>query len=516
MLERLVAQTKAYFRSYTLTDLAYVAAAFVATAPAWIVRYPPIQDLPFHLATIRVVHNFHSAGYHFDENFVLTLGRTQYVLYYLVGSFLAYFVGVIGANVLLMCGYLGGTVLALRSLLRALGKDERLCLLAVPLLYNVMFLFGLLPFLLGIPLMFLALATSVRWFEEPTRARAILLGVLAVCLFYSHIFPFGIFGLGFALMFPWKEPRRWLRAGAPVVPALLVFAWWTFFTEAGKLTRGTLTDRTSQDQAAPLNQAVPAVYNWLLDIFKDQSDDVVLIGFVLCVLFLTAMAHGEATTDESRPVARMYGLLPIVCVLLYFTTGEGHGYIWLISQRFPILFFLTVIPLLRMPRGGLAATLATTAMATLALYSTVNVCKHFITFQREEVGDIDGAIDEMEPGKKVAALIFDKGSKTTNWTPFLHFGSYYQLNKGGVIEFTYAGYAHWPFDFKPGKFPPPGGPARLRWEWTPEQVGIRELFPYYDYVLVRGSGFNPPPGTFHQKWHGDRWTVFERDQAAAP
>ena len=98
MLERLIEQTKAHFRRYTLTDLAFIAAAFVATAPAWIVRYPPIQDLPFHLATIRVVHNFHSAGYHFDENFVLTLGRTQYVFYYLLGSFLAYFAGVIGGQ----------------------------------------------------------------------------------------------------------------------------------------------------------------------------------------------------------------------------------------------------------------------------------------------------------------------------------------------------------------------------------------------------------------------------------
>ena len=510
MLERAVATTKAYFRSYTREDAAYLAIAFLATAPAWIVKYPPVQDLPFHLATIRVVHDFHAAAYHFDENFVLTLGRTQYVLYYLLGSFLAYFAGVVGANVVLMCGYLGGTVLALRTLLRALGKDERLCVLAVPLLYNVMFLFGLLPFLLGIPLMFWALATAVRWFEAPTRPRAILLGVLAVCVFYSHIFPFGIFGLGFALMFPWKEPRRWLRAGAPVVPALLFLAWWLFFTEAGKLVRGTLTDRTAQDQAAPLNQAIPGAYNWMLDIFKDQSDDVVLIGFFLCVLFVTALAQGEGRTDESRPATRMYALLPIVCVVFYFTTGEGHGYIWLISQRFPILFLLTMIPLLRMPRG-FAGTLASAAIGTLALYSTVNVCKHFIAFQREEVGDIDGALDAMDPGKKVAALIFDKSSKGMNWSPFLHFGSYYQLRKGGVVEFTYAGYAHWPFDFLPGKYPPPGGPARLRWEWTPEQVTTRELFPYYDYVLVRGGGFNPPQGTFHQKWHGDRWTVFERD-----
>jgi hypothetical protein len=76
--------------------------------------------------------------------------------------------------------------------------------------------------------------------------------------------------------------------------------------------------------------------------------------------------------------------------------------------------------------------------------------------------------------------------------------------------FTYAGYAHWPFTFQDGHFPPPGGPARLRWEWTPQQTPLTEIFPYYDYVLTRGPGFAPPPGTYHVKWRGDKWMVWEK------
>ena len=57
--------------------------------------------------------------------------------------------------------------------------------------------------------------------------------------------------------------------------------------------------------------------------------------------------------------------------------------------------------------------------------------------------------------------------------------------------------------------PPPGAVPRLRWEWTPEQVPVSELFPYYDYVLTRGTGFTPPPGTFHSVWRGGRWTVWQ-------
>src|SRR5206468_3797597 len=103
--------------------------------------------------------------------FELTLGHTQYVFYYLAGSAAAYLVGVVNANVLLMVGYLAGTPLALRALLRALGKDERMSILVIPLLVNEMFMTGLLPFMFGIPIMFLALAALARYLRRLDAAR---------------------------------------------------------------------------------------------------------------------------------------------------------------------------------------------------------------------------------------------------------------------------------------------------------------------------------------------------------
>jgi hypothetical protein len=490
----------------------YLAVAVVASAPAWIVKYPPMQDLPIHLATTRIIHSFHDPQFGFDRDFMLTLGRTEYVIYYLVGSLLAYVVGVVNANILLVSGYLGGTVLAVRALLRALGKDERACLFVVPLLVNAMFMYGLFPFLVGIPLMFWALATAVRHFERPTFERGLLLTVLALAIFYSHVFPFGIFCIGFAVMFPWGRPSRWVKSAAPAVPALLVLLWWVTFTEAGKLVRGVVTDN-ARDSAKPFLASVAEVHQWLTDVFRDGSGAVLFVALATLAILAAGLAQGDR--DRSKPVARAYVLLPLACLVLYFTSPGAHGYIWLIAQRFPILFALCAIPLARIPSGGRGAVVFT-AMIGLALASTVNTCRHFIDFQLHEVGDIDGAIAEMEPEKKVCALLYDKGSQVMGgqWVPFLHFGSYYQVKKGGVVEFTYAGYLHWPVDFQPGHYPPPGGPARQRWEWTPEQVPVQgEIYPYYDYVLTRGTGFRPPPGTYRPKWRSEdgHWTVWIRE-----
>ena len=488
------------------STLFYVAVAILVSAPAWIVRHPPLQDLPFHLATIRIIKSFHDPAFGFDRDFVLTLGRTQYVVYYLLAALFSSVVGLIGANVILVSIYLGGTMLALRDLLRALGKDERLCLFVVPVLVNILFVYGLLQFLFGIPVMLWALATAVRHFEKPTGGTTLLLTILALVLFYSHVFPFGIFVIGFVAMFPWESPRRWFQAALPTLPALGVVVWWLAFTEAGKLVFAAATKNEKDPHKLP-DAAILDLPNWFTNVFHDNTDEYVLIALVVLVLMTLGLSAGDR--DRSKPVARRYFVLPVLCVLLYFILPEGHGYIWLIAQRFPLLFAITSIPLLRMPTGSRGAAVMIASLA-LAGASTINTCQHFVKFEREEVGDIDGAIDAIPPRSRVCALIYDRGSSTMTNQPFLHFGSYYQMEKGGVVEFTYAGYAHWPVDFKPGHYPPPGGPARLRWEWTPEQVPITEVYPYYDYVLTRGSGFRPPPGTYHASWRGGRWTVWEK------
>lgn len=489
------------------SDVFYAAIAVVSTAPAWIVKHPPLEDLPLHLATIRIIKSFHDPAFGFDRHFLLTLGRTQYVLYYLVGAVLALFVGVVAANVALISAYLGGTVLAIRALLRALGRDERMSLFVLPLLVNVMFVYGLFPFLIGIPIMFWALATAIGHFERPAIRRGVLLAVLALALFYSHIFPFGIFCIGFAAMFPWTKPARWLRCAAPLAPAVALLASWMLFTQAGRLVSAAATDNAA-DPHLPIDVAIGEIPKWFTNVLRDTTDEVTIVALAVVVVAALGLSLGDV--DRAKPIARTYVVLPAACVVLYFVLPQSHGYIWLIAQRFPILFAMTAIPLVRMPRGARGHFVTAAALA-VGVGGIANTCQHFIRFETDEVGDVDDAIASMQPDRKVCALIYDKGSSIVDNQPFLHFGSYYQVQKGGVVMFTFAGYAHWPVDFLPGQYPPPGTPARLRWEWTPELVPMSEIYPYYDYVLTRGSGFRPTPGTFRAIFRNRRWTVWARD-----
>jgi hypothetical protein len=487
--------------------LLYVALAIACTAPAWIVKYPPLQDLPFHVATLRLIHDHGNPAYGFADVYRLDLVHTEYLLYYLIGDSLAFVLGVKVASVAMMCLYLGGLPLATWALLRALGRDERLTLFVVPLGVNVMFCFGLLPFVFGFPTMLAALAVAVKHFEKPTPRRGVALGVLAILTFYAHVLPFALFGVGCIALFPWSRPGRWLPSGAPLAASLALVAWWVFGSSAGG---GALEALKNQRPFATFDGAMSQFPRWTTNVFSDQTDEfwIIALGFVA----LAAMGLSLGDRDAAKAVARRWFLLPVACVLGYVTLGNMLGDVWMFGQRFAVPAMLTSVPLLRMPGRGRGVVVTAAALA-VAMGSITNVCKHFVTFDREELGDFDGALESMAPRKRVAGLIFDKTSAVMSdlYAPYLHFVSYYQAEKGGVVQFAYTGFPHWPVQYQPGRYPPPGTMPRLRWEWTPEAVPLSELYPYYDYVLTRGEGFRPPPGTFRPVFRGRKWTVWERD-----
>jgi hypothetical protein len=489
--------------------LPYLLAAAIASAPAWIVRHPPLTDLPSHAAAIRVLHSLHDPYYGMGDLFVLTLSRTQYLLYYVVGSLLSYVFGIAGANVILISSYLSGTVLAMRQLLLALGRDPRLCLFTIPLLPNVLFALGLLPFLLGIPLMFWGIAVARRGFEQASTLREVTVGLIALALFFTHIVPFAIFALGFAGLFPWRAAGR-VRRAAPVMPAALLSLGWLAFSHVGQISATALHPG---GRARSMSAALADAPNWLVDIFRDESDTAVLVAAVTVAGL--GLALGWEGRIRAASTAAHYLFVPLVCINAYFILPEGTDFVWAISQRFLVVAAWTAIPLLCMP-GGRTGVVLTAAIAGIGLWSIANVCAHFIAFEQDEVGNFEGALSVIPPGEKVCALMFEYSSVTMRHWSFLHFGDYYQVEKGGLVMFTFAGYPHWPFDFKPGHGPP-GGPAALGWEWKPTDVSVEhEIYPYYDYVLVRGTGFHPPPEMFRLSWSDRPWQVWQRTTPTVP
>lgn len=490
------------------------------TWPLWSARYLPIQDLPQHLAAIRVMHSYSNPAFDFAPHFELQLAHTQYLLYYVTVDLLSYVLDLELANLLVLVSAVFATPYAIRALLRAQGRDEWLALLALPLAYHAHLLLGFVNFVWAIAILFFGLALAVRQRSAPTRARAVGLAVTLLACFYAHIVPFGLLGIGVVLVSIDRDLRASLARLLPVVPSALAAGLWLLRTPAGRSTLDAAAADSAQSQLyfEPTEERWDGVFMWLTDILHGDEDREALVWFfevaaalaLAGLVWLAIEAWRRRKSGEKAPARGPWlrlALLPIVAALLYLFGPTSYDWIWPIAPRFALLALLLVIPVIPSPPPKVAAVFLA-AVVGLAALQTAHVREAFTGFDTEEVGDLDEALAALPEGASVAGLIFARGSRFVHFSPFLHYVAYHQARRGGVVMFTFADFPQSPFRFREERRPPRVVP---RWEWMPERVSSSDL-EYYDYVLVRGG-----PGrigrdrvNYRPVYEGAPWTVWQR------
>lgn len=496
----------------------FLLVALGASVPVWLVAHPAIQDLPQHLAAIRVLGSYGDSELAFAQYFTVELWRTQYLAYYLVAILLSWPLGVLLANKVLITASIVGTPYALRMWLRAAHRDERLALLALPLTWNAHLILGFMNFTSAIPLAFVGIALALRLREQWTRRRAVELALVAIVCFYTHVVPFAFLGLGAALVGldhrDWRQTwRRWL----PLVPASIGALIWTQLSPAGESTVSAASGGGARGNAVfqSASANVSQLTSWLTDVLHSERDDQLLVGFG--VLMLLAAVGGLSRAKPSAPrddvpppgaVRRRLGLLAPLAALLYFVTPASYDWIWPINARFPLLAILLAIPMLPRQRGALGAIVIAGAMG-LSVASAAEVSRAFVAFDTEEVGQLDEAIATMPRGARVAGLIYDRASTQVKFSPFIHAVAWVQAENGGAVMFTFADFPQSPFVFREDRRPPRVGP---RWEWMPERVNPAVDLAWYDYVLVRGGpGRIAQAGQpFERVFESPHWSVWRR------
>jgi hypothetical protein len=497
-------------------EVVFALLAVLAAVPLWLVPHPPLQDLPQHLAAVRVIHDLGDPNLAFAQYFEVDLWRTQYLAYYLLVHVLAWPFGVEVANHLVLTAAIVGTPYALRALLRVLGRDERHALFALPLTWNAHLILGFLNFVAAIPLMLAGLALACRYRLAPTRGRGLGLAALLLLTFYTHVVPFAFLGLGAALSMLATPLRDTARRAWPLVPAAVAALLWMWASPAGQSTVAAARDQVPQSgrgtEYAPWIQSLREAPQWLTDVLAGPEGLRLLVAWSLLALVGFALGAGDATAPREHARARhaltrRLGLLVPLAALAYFVAPVSHDWIWPINARFPLLALL-LLPVLLPPLRGARAALVFSGVAVVTVLSFTHVTRAFVAFD-EEVGDLEAAVESIPEGQRVAGLVFDRGSRAVRYSPFLHSVAWYQARRGGAVMFTFADFPQSPIRFREDARPPR---VRPRWEWTPERVNPRRDLQWYDYVLVRGG-----PGriatqhdTYEPVHRSARWSVWKR------
>ena len=198
----------------------FAALALIASIPIITHPLPPLSDYVNHLARMHVMASigsdpdltrFYEIDWQIIPNLMMDLvvpRLTAFMTVYHAGQLFT-----VATFVLIASGTL--------ALNRALfGSWSVLPLISFPLLYNHVFLVGVMNYMFGIGL---ALWGMAAWIVLRERFWAIRLAVSAVfvlALFFCHLFDVGLYGLGLLSI---ELSRLWATRGRPLMPRLIDF-----------------------------------------------------------------------------------------------------------------------------------------------------------------------------------------------------------------------------------------------------------------------------------------------------
>jgi len=477
----------------------------------WSAPYLPFTDLPQHAAAIATLRHFDDPAWKSREYFTLALGRSQYLLYYLAGALLAFpFETAERANLVLLSLSAIAFPYALRSLLRALGADQRLALFAVPLFWSQSLLIGFFNYVAALPLLLWALAVSVREAEAPRPARTVLLAALSVALFYLHLSAFLLFAPAAALAQVILGPRRRADLARRFVWTLPTLGLGIAFLLTSPVVH---PDRVGWNQPVaiwfePAADAIKKLPEALLDIWPGDEDQWISLALVAAAVAL-AMPREAAVRVPGRRFALAL-LWTALAVALYFWFPISIGWLWQLNERYAIAAAL-LVPLLLRPRRGQRGALPLLVVFAVGVASAGVAARQAREFSREADG-FDRVLSRAQPGRRLLTLVYERGSRTAKFVPYLHFGSYYRARGGGIAAFSFAELPQSPLRYRP-ETEPPRHP--VHWEWEPWQFDPIVDGNYYDYVLVRGAidpfaraGTGP---RFRRIAHEGLWSLYAKD-----
>jgi hypothetical protein len=357
--------------------------------------------------------------------------------------------------------------LATALLGREADGDPWWVFVSLPVGFSFNFYWGFVNYVVATPLALLFILLAVRYAARPTFRRGVALLLFAHLMFVAHVLLFGVCGLIAAAIVMLRAPG--LRAAmvrcVPLLLALPVCVAWLLHTRS--------TD-------AMTREATVWAHRWsrLLELLS------LPLGLppTLVAMVSTALLVALPFVLGARPSRKLYRWVPLATVVVLFlfapykllgtTLLYGRVAVFVLPT---LLFALDRRPAASYPawRQALAPLLAGAWIASLAL--------RFWGFNME-VERFDAVVAAVPDDRRVLYFAFDRGSEFVPYPVFVYFATWYQVDRGGMVDFSFAEFFPVRFRYPAGGRPPL--PALFRWQpwsfsWQHHGGAL------YDYYLVR-------------------------------
>jgi hypothetical protein len=450
----------------------WLVCSLLVALPFLLVRFPPITDLPQHVAQVRLFQEAWqepSGPYRIQW---LTPYSLQYLL--LAGAWAMAGPAAAGRVGMLMIGLLWVATFHLIAYVRR--RPPAGAALASTLFFTKTTYWGFYGFAVGWPVFALwLLLTTGRRRNEVRWVDALLGFGLGVLLYVGHVLwlAAAVLWLAASTVVLRVPVRAALVRGLGFVPVLIVTTIWYPRLSAGGFTSPTVWI------VSPIGRLSPT---WLVDGFLGGLRGPIEFGIVAVLAGWVLLACAQHRGRSLRVVLDL-GLLTAAAIffVLALVLPDKHSNTILFGLRWlPIAGALALLACPPVRAKGIVTRLVPLAVLALLSFATVTTWR---AFEAEEMSGLAESLAALPEEPRVIGLDFVKHSEFVMDRPFLQAFAYAQVLHGGQLNFSFA-------DFVPSLvvFRDPGD---RRWtvglEWFAEQVLASDLA-FFDYALVNGNG----------------------------
>ena len=443
----------------------------------WIPHRPPMVDLPQHAAQIGMIFDVLSPDSSWAQFFQINLA-TPYLTTYGLGWLFSNFLTVLTATKLILscafCGFVAMSVV----LRKYLGSDERLDWLSSASFFGFAWKWGFMSFLLAAPICLLFVWRVLCYVDKQSVRSALSVVLVGALLLISHglVFVFACtIGLGICCLKAYTHSGRWLTFFWPVGLSALLCAVYSLLVSYMQL--GVASGSESFGVTIWAFNLFARTKELLIYSFDNQSS----VQYAAATLILLAVPFAlQNKLNRKNPLAYTPLIVTVIVFFLVPTYALKTAFLY---QRFA-LFFLPAWALLfcvntRLQQPRLYSHPACIVMAFCIWIPLYNHTQEAIKFNKESA-DFEVIIEKLSLGRRALYFAIDNYSPADgHQNIYLHYGSWYQAEKNGFVDFNFA----W--------FPP----QLLRFK----ESGVSEVRP----------GFEFQPKTFDWNTHrGERYQYF--------
>ncbi|NUN12543.1 MAG: hypothetical protein HUU55_02775 [Myxococcales bacterium] len=426
------------------------AGGLVATIPLWVVEFVPLQDLPGHLATVRVLLDLDQSP--FAETYFRPDWLLPNAVYFYLVKWLSYLLPIGIASKLVLSVYCLTLAPSLGALFQSCGRSRWLGLVGLLYVYNDPMSYGFVSFATGIPPMLFTIAIANRHAAHPTPKQGFLLaGLLAVLfLFHAQIFLQAcLFGLVLAFLSfdGWKV--AWQRIWPIALGSLPFLAWFLRFfvfpqtSARADVTFGGLASETGFRWASPA-KLLEEMRNNILISFNAETDELLMLIVLAVTLVLLASRRRRQVVTIGKEVFSAHNRRTFVIEALTFVALLGFVALPL-HMKGQALISSRLIPFAAMflagwgslPRNRVLRVLVVATILVTSVWFHLSVAQHFRRYVRYEMGDFQTLMSKLDQNDRLAYLRPERSHRWVDSGASWYLDSYHIVLNGGLSRMPF-------------------------------------------------------------------------------